>query len=334
MPVLLAFSLCISVLAQTSEDAAAYDRSAWKQKYVRPDSIPFPAGNQYSKARELLGQTLFFDPRLSGSKLISCGSCHNPGFAWGDGLPKAVGNGMKELGRRTPTILNLAWAELLFWDGRAESLEEQALGPIQSTAEMNLPLEHLVRAVSAPGYRMMFEQAYPGEKITPETIARALATYERTVVSAAAPFDKWVAGDKAAISASAKRGFDLFNTKAACHTCHSGWNFTDDGFHDIGVTGKDKGRGELLPLEAMQFAFKTPTLRNTNQRAPYMHNGTEATLESVIDLYDLGGREKRPSLAPEVFPLHLTDQDKSDLIAFLNTLTSDDKRIMIPMFPR
>jgi cytochrome c peroxidase len=323
------------VLAQKVGDSFSFDRIAWKTKYLRPGSIPFPAGNLFTQERELLGRTLFFDPRLSGSKFISCASCHNPGFSWSDGLAKSVGCGMHGPCRKTPTILNLAWADLLFWDGRAESLEEQALGPIASPTEMNLSLDDLVLAVAAIAeYRPMFERAYPGEKITAKVIARALATFERTVVSGPAPFDKWIAGDNSAISESAKRGFDLFNTKAACQKCHSGWNFTDNGFHDTGVGDQDKGRGAELPLEAMQYAFKTPTLRNSDRRGPYMHNGSEASLEDVIELYDLGGRAKRPSLAPEIVPLHLTNREKGDLIAFLAALTSHDKPVEIPVLPR
>jgi cytochrome c peroxidase len=319
---------------QTIDDSSPYDRAAWKAKYVRPSSIPFPDGNRLTKERELLGRTLFFDPRLSGSKSMSCATCHNPGFSWGDGLPKAIGSGTQELDRKTPTILNLAWADLLFWDGRAESLEEQALKPVTSAKEMNLSLDQLLQTVTGAEYGQMFERAYPGQPITAEAVARALATFERTVVSGSAPFDAWVAGHESAISPSAKRGFDLFNTKAACEKCHSGWNFTDNGFHDTGVSGPDKGRGEQLPMEAMQYAFKTPTLRNATRRDPYMHNGSEATLEEVIELYDRGGKETRPSLAPEMVPLHLTKQEKSDLLAFLATLTSDDKRIEVPVLPR
>ncbi len=210
-----------------------YDRQQARLKYVRPTEIPFPKSNQYTPARELLGRTLFFDPRLSGSKFISCATCHNPGFSWGDGLPLAIGHGMKQLGRRTPTILNLAWAELLFWDGRAESLEEQALGPIAAPGEMNQPLDKMIATVSSiRGYKPLFESAYPGEPANEKTVARAIATFERSVVSGQAPFDKWIAGDESAISEKAKHGFDLFNTKAACATCHSGWAFTDGGFHD------------------------------------------------------------------------------------------------------
>ncbi len=324
-----------ALLFSYSMPGETYDRSAWKSKYLRPGSVPFPAGNLLTKPRELLGRTLFFDPRLSSSKFISCASCHNPGFSWSDGLPTSAGCGMHQLCRKTPSILNLAWADLLFWDGRAASLEEQALGPIASPTEMNLPLDGLVRRVDGiAGYRRMFACAYPGQKITAEAIARALATFERTVVSGVAPFDKWISGDNSAISESAQRGFDLFNTKAACQKCHTGWNFTDNGFHDTGVGDQDKGRGADLPLEAMQHAFKTPTLRNSDRRSPYMHDGSEQSLEDVIDLYDRGGRVKRPSLAPEMVPLHLTKLEKSDLMAFLASLSSDDKPVEIPVLPR
>ncbi len=313
----------------------ALSRKLWKKDYLRPTSIPFPAGNSFSPERALLGRTLFFDPRLSGSKVLSCARCHNPGFSWSDALPKALGNGLRELPRLTPTILNLAWAEVLFWDGRAESLEEQALAPIESTSEMNQPFDAMIQTVAGiAGYRRLFEQAYPGEPISPPTVARAIATFERTVVSGRAPFDAWIGGNESAIPDNAKRGFDLFNGKAGCRKCHSGWNFTDNGFHDIGVRGADRGRGAVLPLPAMQFAFKTPTLRNIDRRAPYMHNGSEQSLPDVVELYDRGGRETRPSLAPEIVPLHLTEREKADLLAFLKTLTSVDKPTEVPLLPR
>jgi cytochrome c peroxidase len=311
------------------------DRSELMKKFRRPSGPDFPATNRYTDARALLGRTLFFDPRLSGSKVISCATCHNPGFAWADGLPKGIGDGMKPLKRHTPTILNSAYGDLMFWDGRADSLEAQALGPIQSPVEMNMPLGQAVQRVSSlPGYRPMFERAYPGEPVCGETIAKAIATFERTVVSGEAPFDRWIAGDEDAISDSAKRGFDLFNHKAGCVQCHSGWNFTDAGFHDIGVNDDDLGRGALLKIEAMQHAFKTPTLRNVALRAPYMHNGSELSLQKVVDFYDEGGRAQRASLASEIHPLHLTANEKADIVEFLGTLTSVDKPIAIPVLPR
>ena len=173
-------------------------------------------------------------------------------------------------------------------------------------------------------------RAYPGEPINEKTVARAIATFERTVVSGQAPFDRWISGDESAIGEDAKRGFDLFNGKAGCVQCHSEWNFTDNGFHDVGLEDSDRGRGERLPLEGMQFAFKTPTLRNVDRRAPYMHEGNEQTLAEVIDFYDRGGDARRKSLSPEMVPLHLTAQEKTDLLAFLSTLTSVDKTGRIP----
>jgi cytochrome c peroxidase len=308
---------------------------ALKAKYQRPTSIPFPADNAFTKDRELLGRTLFFDPRLSSSNWISCATCHNPALAWGDGLPKAIGHGMGVLGRRTPTILNLAWTDLLFWDGRAEGLEGQALGPIESPGEMNQKLEELPdKLARIEGYRHLFQMAYPGEGITTKTIARAIATFERTVVSGLAPFDHWIAGKADAISESAKRGFQLFNTKANCVACHTGWNFSDGGFHDVGLPSADLGRGKLLPnLVRMQHAFKTPTLRNVDRRAPYMHNGSLATLAEVIDFYDKGGAV-RPSKSLEMKALGLTAQEKSDLVELMKTLTSVDAPVIVPELPR
>ena len=311
------------------------DRAQLRKKYQRPPAPEFPKTNQYTEARELLGRTLFFDPRLSGSKFISCATCHNPGFAWGDGLPKGIGDGMKPLKRHTPTILNAAYGDLMFWDGRADSLEAQALGPIKSPAEMNMPVGEAVNRVSSiAGYRPLFAKAYPGEPLGEETIAKAIATFERTVVVGEAPFDRWIGGDEQAISDQAKRGFDLFNHKAQCAQCHSGWNFTDSGFHDIGVNDDDLGRGALLRLEAMQHAFKTPTLRDATLRAPYMHNGSEQSLEAVVDFYDEGGRVKRASLAPEIVPLRLTAGEKADIVEFLRSLTSVDKPATVPALPR
>ena len=338
VPVLLAALAGFALVGAATRPALRPDAdlAALKAKYRRPTASPHPADNAPSAARVELGRTLFFDPRLSGSGLVACSTCHNPGFAWTDGMPRAVGHAMKQLRRRTPTILNVAWAEALFWDGRAGSLEEQALGPIASPDEMNLPLEALIPKLQAiPGYAARFEQAYPGEGITTATIAKAIASFERTVVSGPAPFDAWIEGDEAAIGEDAKRGFALFNGKAACVDCHSGWRFTDDSFHDIGLGGDDRGRAAVLEgIAVLEHAFKTPTLRNVDRRAPYMHDGSEATLEDTIALYDQGGRVRRPSLAHEIRPLELSAQESRQLIAFLHTLTSDDPAEAIPDFPR
>jgi cytochrome c peroxidase len=327
-----ALSVCLAGTHAAS--SKVYDRSAAKAGFQRPAQVPFPAHNPYTPERAELGKALFFDPRLSGSNAISCASCHNPAFSWGDALPKGIGHGSKPVGRRTPTILNTAFAELLFWDGRAESLEEQALGPISAPGEMNLPQDQLVEKIRSIGYEKQFAAAYPGEAISLQTIAKAIATFERTVISDTAPFDEWIAGRENAISESAKRGFDLFNTKAACVQCHSGWNFTDNGFHDIGIPGDDLGRGKHLPdITAVHYAFKTPTLRNVAHRGPYMHDGSEKRIEDVVLFYNQGGKARRPSLSPEMKPLALDQREIDDLCNFLRTLTSQDKPVVIPTLP-
>jgi len=322
-------------LLMKAADNAPYAREAVKAKFKRPASIPFPKDNACTADRETLGKVLFFDTRLSGANCTACASCHNPGFSWGDALPHGVGFGSKELGRRTPTILNVAWGEEYFWDGRADSLEAQALGPIKSPGEMNMPLDKMLEKINViAGYKPLFEKAYPCEGITEKTVAKAIATFERTVVSGTAPFDEWVNGRENAISESAKRGFDLSNTKALCVQCHTGWNFTDDGFHDIGVADDDIGRGKVLPgIPAVQHAFKTPTLRNIAQRRPYLHGGSEKTLEDVVHFYNQGGKANRDSLDVNVKPLHLTGQEMHDLCEFMLTLSSADKPVTIPALP-
>lgn len=322
--------MSFSAVAQTARTS-----DALRSKYARPPVTPYPETNRFSKEKELLGRTLFFDPRLSGSGWISCASCHNPGLSWSDGLPKAIGSGMKALGRKTPTLINAGWADLLFWDGRADSLEEQALGPIAAPGEMNQDLDHMVEVLSCnPGYRRLFTAAFPDGEIGKETVAQAIATFERGIVSGTAPFDEWIGGRENAISEEARAGFELFNGKAGCAKCHSGWNFSDNGFHDVGLASDDPGRGKFIPVESQKHAFKTPGLRNIDRRAPYMHDGSEPTLAKTIDLYDRGGDVQRPGLAPEIKPLHLTADEKHALLEFLKTLTSRNPDVVVPELPR
>jgi cytochrome c peroxidase len=306
-----------------------------RHDYKRPDMIPFPADNPYTIAKVALGKTLYFDTRLSRATVQSCASCHNPGYGWGDGQPKGVGDGMKTLGRRSPTIINAGYGHIFMWDGRAGSLEEQALGPIQADVEMNLPLARLLERLNAiPGYAPMFAAAFPNEGMSAKTLAKAIATYERTIVSERAPFDAWIEGNEKAISEEAKRGFVLFNNKAQCAACHEGWNFTNDGFQDIGLASQDIGRGEYLPgVIKMKHAFKTPGLREIGRRSPYMHDGSLATLEAVVEHYNHGGvdRESRSDLMK---PLGLTAQDKADLVAFMKTLDSNLSPTSVPVLPR
>jgi cytochrome c peroxidase len=337
---LLLMPVIALVMAQgtLADPANTQDRSAKLQAaladYQRPVKVPAPKANPVTADKVALGQALFFDPRMSGSGALSCASCHNPGLAWADGLPKGLGHLGGRLGRHTPTILNVAFGEPYFWDGRATTLEDQAKGPLVSSAEMNMPAADAVERVqSIPGYVRMFSQAYPGQPITIDTIAGAIATFERTVLSGTAPFDRWVNGNDAAVSDAAKAGFELFNGKANCSVCHVGWRFSDDGFHDIGLSGADPGRAHIAPgIVQLQQAFKTPTLRNVTQHGPYMHDGSLATLSAVIDHYD-AAFVRRPSLDTQMRPLNLSAEEKSELLAFLDSLTSVDTPVTVPVLP-
>ncbi len=215
---------------------------ALQAPFRQPAEIPFPADNPFTAERELLGRTLFFDPRLSGSGVLACATCHNPSFGWGDGMQLGRGEGLQLLGRRTPTILNAAWGGPYFWDGRAATLEAQAAGPMGSPKEMNQDLGKLPAKLNGiAGYQALFARAYPGEPIDISTITKAIATFERTVASGRTPFDAWLDGDEAAIDNAAKRGFVLFTGTAHCANCHTGWAFTDSKFHDIGLASDDPG---------------------------------------------------------------------------------------------
>jgi cytochrome c peroxidase len=314
---------------------AAPGMDAMKAQYKRPATIPFPKENPYTPEKTALGKKLYFDTRLSVTSAQSCASCHSPGFGWGDGLAVGVGHGMAKLGRHSPTIVNAAWGAIFMWDGRLATLEEQALGPIQAAGEMNMPLDQLMERLTAIGeYKPLFLAAFPGEGMSAKTLAKAIATYERTVVSERAPFDAWIEGNEKAISEEAKRGFAIFNGKALCSACHEGWNFTNDGFQDIGLPSKDVGRGEFMPsVVKMQHAFKTPGLREIARRSPFMHDGSLATLEAVVEHYDRGGVD-RPSRSDLMKPLGLTAQEKSDLVTFMKTLTSNLSPTAVPVLPR
>jgi len=317
------------------ELATAANTDAMKAEYRRPVFIPFPKENPYTLAKAALGKKLYFDPRLSAMSAQSCASCHTPGFGWGDGLALGVGRGMTKLDRRSPTIINSAWGARFMWDGRAQNLEQQVLLPIQSAGEMNMPIDQLMeRLASITEYGLLFASTFPERGMNPTTLAEAIATYERTVVSERSPFDAWIEGDERAISEAAKRGFAIFNGKGQCSLCHEGWNFTNDSFHDTGLRSTDSGRAAFLPnIPKMMHAFKTPGLREIERRGPYMHDGSIATLEAVVEHYDGGGTD-RPSRSDLIGPLGLTPQDKSDLVAFLKTLTGNPAPTIIPVLPR
>ena len=323
LPALLAGAV-FSGMAQTAH--AQSDIARMKSEYRRPPPLPIK-----NPALVELGRELFFDPRLSASGNTACSNCHFENLGWGVTDARSKTDSGKPTSRKSQPLIGIGYAgnAPVGWDGRSATLEAQAKSSIatgsMSMRETDTPVKVDVieeRIRSNPGYAAKFQAALPGSPINIDTIATAIAEFERTLEPKPAPFDRWIEGDERAISDSAKRGFELFNTtKSMCFTCHSGWRFTDDKFHDIGTTTSDLGRGRVVKDdEQMQYAFKTPTLRSVTLRPPYMHNASEATLHDVMKHYEKGGID-RPSRSPLMIAIQLTDQERSDLIAFMETLT-------------
>jgi len=287
-----------------------------------------PAAADLPALRVELGRRLFFDPLLSSDRSTSCASCHRPERAFADDVPVSAGVGGR-LGRRnTPSVLNVAARTSMFWDGRAETLEEQAIFPIENPLEMDLPLEQALARLNAdPSYRAAFEAAYGGPA-TARSLGRALAAYQKTLESGDSLYDRYARGDDGAISEAARRGRLLFIGKGKCADCHSGEDFTSDRFRNIGLYDgaglADRGRGEVTGNPADDGQFKVPSLRNVAVTAPYMHNGMFATLREVLEYYNdpdrvvPGAHGRDASMAG---PLGLDAQELDDLEAFLVSLT-------------
>lgn len=335
MPIKILFRLFGFLLIHLIVTGAAVSANRLElDKYKRPLTIPFDGVKAYSIQLATLGKMLFFDPRLSGAKNMSCATCHNPSFGYEAPVDFAIGAANLPVERHTPTILNMAWVSSYFWDGRASSLEKQAEGPISSAVEMNGKFETIIADLKTiPGYAAWFSAVFPGEGITKANILTSIATYERTIVSGWSPFDRWVDGNESAISLGAKRGFALFTGKAGCSKCHTGWNFTDNKFHDTGLNSSNIGRARHDPSNLMAMhAFKTPGLRNTMYRAPYMHNGAIATIQKVIEHYETGGLT-RESLSKDMIKFTLSRSERNDLVAFIKTLTAEKQEASLPILP-
>ncbi len=284
-----------------------------------------PKRNPLSQAKIDLGRLLYYDPRLSRDDTVSCASCHAPEQGFSDGSPTSTGIEGQVGGRNAPTVMNRLFSAEQFWDGRSPDLEDQALGPIQNPIEMGHTLHGMIGDLKEiPGYAPHFEATFGTPEITPERVAQAIASYERIILSGNAPFDRYEAGDKNAMSASAIRGMEIFNDaeRGNCVTCHVGFNFADESYHNIGIGKADLGRYVVTKVDTDRGAFKTPTLRNISDTAPYMHDGSEATLARVIEFYAKGG-VPNDWLSAEIRPLHLSDQDKADLIVFLEALNGE-----------
>ena len=329
------------------------------------DEVELPEDNPFSEAKADLGRLLFFDPRLSANSAISCASCHQPSQGWADALPLSFGYAGSVHWRNTPSVINSAFHPKLDWDGKALRLDIQAQGAIKGAVAQNMdPVLVEERLRQIPEYVQRFDDVFGPGGPWFEDVGRAIAAFQSTIISTNAPFDDFMEGDEAALDESAKRGFKLFTTTAGCSACHRGRLLTDQDFHSLGVPAPDdfatdpvrqitfwyqlRARGApeevyrtskddpglylVTKLESDIGQFRTPQLRELGHTAPYMHNGAFATLEEVIDFYDAGDGES-PNLDPLLRPLGLSAQDKSDLIAFLRSLTGDPLIMEEPDLP-
>ncbi len=324
------------------------DTIAWTELGMLPKPN-YPEGKPHSKALIELGKQLFFDPRLSQSKQIACVSCHHPDQNWTDNRRLSLGHNLQEGTRNAPTIQNLSYSKHFFWDGRASSLEEQLLGPLTSKVEMNTSLDTVVARVKAiKGYRQQFDSILNVKNIKIKDIAFAIATFERSVVCRLSRFDKFLMG-KQSLTYEELKGLHLFRTKARCINCHNGALFTDNKFHNVGLTYygrkyEDLGRYEATRNPADVGRFKTPSLRDVVYSKPLMHNGLFNSIDGVIAMYNAGMPQPKPkkgqendSLFPKTSPilkkLNLTKEEREYLKAFLYAISTSPYRVSKPKLP-
>lgn len=293
------------------------------QLVALPATAPHPADNPATADKIALGRRLFFDPRLSGDNSMSCATCHAPDKGWADGLARSPGHAGKLLARNSQSVLNTAWYERLFWDGRAGSLEEQALAPLESPDEMRQDLAALEEELAGDdGYVRQFQQVF-ATRPTRQGVARALAAFQRTLVARGSPLDRSLLGDEAALSPAARRGLDLFVGEAGCIRCHHGILLSDGKFHRLGVSHGDAGLAQVTGRREDRGKFRTPSLRNVAQTAPYMHDGSLATLTDVVEFYYRGaGQRDAEGLPLDIEPLSgRSFSEIADLTALLEAMT-------------
>ena len=266
--------------------------------------LPTPAANPLTRAKVELGRKLFFDKRLSADGTVACASCHDPAFAFGDRRVLAAGIGGRVGVRRAPRLINRGYGKSFFWDGRAQTLEQQVVQPVANPLEMGSSMRDAAARIG----------------VAEEALRDALASYVRTILSGNSRFDRYLAGDSSAMNATEQKGLNLFTGKAGCSSCHVGPNFTDERYHNTGAgTREDLGRAVVTGRDQDRGAFKTPSLREASRTPPYMHDGSLPTVAEVIEFYDKGGRPN-PQLDPEIRPLHLTAAEKAELASFINAL--------------
>ncbi|SMP26318.1 cytochrome-c peroxidase [Flavobacterium hercynium] len=328
------------------------DKTTFQDIGVLP-AMPYPAYNPYSEEKQSLGKVLFFDPRLSSSGQIACASCHNPELGWTDNLTRSFGHDRQTGKRNSMTILNSGYATSLFWDGRAKSLEDQAQFPIGDPLEMNEKLTIAVDKIAkVKGYKPLFEAAFGDSKVSLQRIQYAIATFERSIKSPKSKFDHFVSGKSEAYTDQQVKGLHLFRTKAQCINCHNTPYFSDNQFHNDGQTlfgtkFEDFGRYNVTKDVKDIGKFRTPTLREVANTKPWMHHGHFPSLLDVVELYNLGNPSPvqkrylgtaRDSLIPKSDPmlqkLSLSKEEIGDLLAFIETLSTPNQRIMIPALPK
>ncbi len=300
-----------------------------------PKDVPAPKDNPTTTSKVELGKQLFFDPRLSGDNAMSCATCHLPDKAFGDGLAVSPGVDGKPLARNTQTCLNVGFFKSYFWDGRAGSLEEQALGPIQSPVEMNQNIEELEAELSViPGYVSEFKTVF-GTKPNRDTIAKALAAFQRTLVTGPSLFDRYLGGEEDALSEEAKKGLSLFRGEAGCIACHHGVLLSDGKYYRLGVSHRDEGRAKVTGNQEDRFRFRTPTLRNIAETGPYMHDGSQKTLQDVVTFYYRGIPDLGPDgLTPDTPALlGRSFSEIPHLVEFLKSLSGKPPVMTPPMLP-
>ena len=304
-------------------------------------SMVVPSDNPLTVEKVKLGKLLFFDKRLSANNTIACASCHIPALAFTDGQSVSTGIHQQQGGRSAPTAINRLFSSGQFWDGRAGTLEAQSVGPFVSPVEHGFPNhDALVAKVNAiAGYKPLFQDAFGDSPLTVEHIGKAIASFQRTLLSGNSAYDQFGSGrNDRALSPQAQSGLQVFVGKGQCLRCHFGFNFTDERFHNLGVDWDtdhvDIGRYGVTKDPKDLGAFKTPTLREIARTAPYMHDGRFATLRQVIEFYDHGGIPN-PQLDPVIKPLNLTEQEKEDLIEFLRGLNGEGWDVTPPTdFPK
>jgi cytochrome c peroxidase len=317
---------------EKSAQAAQATQGEYKLKIpfgLEETAVVIPADNPLTTEKVELGRALFFDKRLSQDNTIACASCHLAKFAFTDGRPVSTGIRGQKGGRSAPASFNRVFSSAQFWDGRAETLEMQSVGPFTNPIEHGFANYDVMRAkmMKIAGYRKLFKQVFGEEDITIDNVGKAIASFQRTVLSGNSPADRFDQGQEAgAIPEAAQKGLLLFRDKARCTKCHSGFNFTDEKFHNLGLGWDDNkvdlGRYMVTKNAEDIGAFKTPTLREIARSGPYTHDGRFKTLEEVVDFYNKGG-VKNPHQDPLILPLELTDQEKGDLVQFLRTLNGE-----------